>query len=79
MFTDEQILELSAAIMEMALLWDVTMSSKRLEQYVFTLTRQNQSMNFPTLMHSIALARMQDHYFPMPADILQREMRAIDY
>ena len=75
LFTAEEIKALTEAITNMAILWETPMSSKRLEQYLYTLTEQNTTMAFPRLMRSIALARMQDHAFPMPADILQREVR----
>lgn len=73
--TDDDITRLSQAITDMATLWDIPMSEKRLGQYLYTLTVQNTTIPFEKLMHSIALARMQDHTFPMPADILQRELR----
>ena len=76
-FTPSDIQQLSDAITDMAILWDVPMPPKRLEQYMKTLTTQNTSMSFARLMRSITLARMQDHAFPMPADILQREVRGI--
>lgn len=75
-FSTEEILALSEAIGKMATLWDVSMSKDRLNEYLFTLTEQNTTMPFAKIMHSIALARMQDHTFPMPADILMREMRS---
>ena len=74
-FTTEEIATLSDAIADMATLWDVQMPQPRLEQYLLTLTVQNTTMTFARLMRSITLARMQDHAFPMPADILQREVR----
>ncbi len=76
-FTDEEVAQLSRAIVDMAILWDETMSEKRLQQYVHTLTAQNTRYGFAQLMRSIELARIQDRVFPMPADILQREMRPI--
>ena len=74
-FTDAELDTLSTEIMEMAVLWNEHMPPPRLKQYLRTLTIQNTTMTFARLMRSIMLARMQDHAFPMPADILQREVR----
>ena len=75
-FTDEEIDALSAEICDMAVLWNEPMPTTRLKQYLRTLTMQNRTITFARLMRSIELARMQDHAFPMPADILQREVRS---
>ena len=74
-WTDSEIAALSDAIMKMAVLWEKSMSKERLAEYLYTLTVQNTTMPFDKLMRSMALARMQDHDFPMPSDILQRELR----
>lgn len=74
-FTDEEVEALSTEILEMAVLWSESMPPQRMKQYLRTLTVQNKTMTFTRLMRSIELARMQDHAFPMPADILQREVR----
>ncbi len=74
-FTDEEIDALSAEICDMAVLWNEPMPTPRLKQYLRTLTVQNRTLTFARLMRSIELARMQDHTFPMPADILQRAVR----
>ena len=73
-FTANEIDQLTLAITDMAILWDVPMSPKRLEQYLMVLSQQR-AMPFSKIMRSINLARVQDRVFPMPADILQRDLR----
>ena len=74
-FTAEQIAAISTAIENMAVLWNEHMSEARLAQFIYTLTVQNTTMSHDKILHSIALARMQDSRFPMPSDILQRPIR----
>ena len=74
-FTVEQIQALEQAILDAAILWEEPMSPRRLEQFIITLTVQNTTMSYGKMMRSIELARMQDRHFPMPSDILNRELR----